>query len=148
MTYLKRCVWAVAVTALAAGGAFAQTTTGGGTTTTGGTLGGTGTALGGGAAGGGRQQGGQGGQGGVDTSAPTIGSTSGGFNSGVVQQSNILSPYYANPSYQGVPSASSTGTTIVNPGGFGQVLFSGTGTAATGTGGRATAATRPGRRGR
>lgn len=125
MTYLKRCVWAVAIATVAAGGVSAQQT--GGTGGTGGTTGG----IGGG-------QGGQGG-GGAQSAAsevPTIGSTSGGFSNSVVQQSNIISRYYANPSYQGVGTA--TGTTITSPGGFGAALYGGTGTTATG-GGRATA---------
>ncbi len=127
MTDLKRCVWAVAVAALAAGGVFAQQT--------GGIQGGTGI-QGGGQQGGG-QQSGQGTT--AAATAPTVGPSAGVSSTGVAQSSNIVSPYFANPSYQGVPSASSTGTTIVNPGGFGTALYGGTGTAAGGTGGRATA---------
>ena len=124
MTYLKRCVWAVAIGTLAASGAFAQTTGG----TGGGGLGGGGGGLGGGATNNIAAQAA------ATAQAPTIGSTAAGFSNPVTQPSNILTPFYANPTYAGAQRAS--GTTVVGPGGFGQPTVAGGGTAAAGTGGR------------
>jgi hypothetical protein len=132
MTYLKRCVWAVAIGTLAASGAFAQTTGG----TGGGGLGGGGGGLGGGATNNIAAQAA------ATAQAPTIGSTAAGFSNPVTQPSNILTPFYANPTYAGAQRAS--GTTVIGPGGFGQQTVAGGGTTAAGTGGRATAAGRTG----
>lgn len=140
MTYLKRLCWAVAIAAVVAGGASAQTTGG----TTGGTLGGTtggtlGSTTGGTLGSTGGLGGGQGAQNNA-AQAPTIGSTVGGFGSSAVQQSNIIAGYYANPLYPGRAGAltSSDLTTVGQPGGFGQALYGSTSTGASGTG-RATA---------
>lgn len=64
-------------------------------------------------------------------STPTItapSNTSGAQSS--VSSSNFFGPYYANPYYQGVLSNSSSNNN--NPGGFGTVLFSGTGSSSGG----------------
>ncbi len=131
MTFLKRCLWATAAAAVCAGGASAQVGGTGGTT--------------------GAAAGGLSGNSNLNSNAAlstnaqqSITSTSGGFGQSVIQSSNIIAPFFANPSFQGVPAAGSSGVTVVAPGGFGTALFGGTGTAAAGTGGRATTTNRAG----
>jgi hypothetical protein len=69
------------------------------------------------------------GGGGSLSAAPTItGMTTTTTNQGVLNQSNILGTYYANPYYQGRAGSDST----TAPGGFGSALY---GTASTGSGG-------------
>jgi hypothetical protein len=136
MRTIIRFGWAAAV-GLAVGGA-ANAQTGGGTGTTGGgTTGGTGGLTGGT---------GLGGTGtvigstlstiptisGMDTSSGTTTNTRGALN-----QSNIFSPYYANPYYQGRAGAAAN----TAPGGFGQVLYSTSGSPSGYPGGTGTTGT-------
>jgi hypothetical protein len=127
MRYLNQFIWAALILAVAAAPAFAQ---GGGAP--GGSSGG-GLSGGGGMSGGGGLSGG-GGAGGSSTtqlaslaSTPTITApTSSGGNTGnSLSTSNFLANYYANPYYQGILSNAQSNNN--SPGGFGTVLFSGSG---------------------
>lgn len=142
MRYLNRLAWAAVVVGVSAAPGLAQqgSVTGGGQTT--GSLSGTGGLAGGGTGGlgGGGLGGGQGGGAGAGAgqqlqtmqAAPPITAPTGTTGGGVLDASNFLAGYYANPYYQGILANAQAA-----PGGFGQP-FSGTSgisSGATGTGG-------------
>ena len=159
MNFLKRSLWAAVATAAAAGGASAQL---GGAGGTGGAAGGTGgTAIGGGTGGTGGLGGGTGGAGGLGggTGGGGAAGGSGGGTAGTattaglssvtinppsqvavapqgVATSNGIGKYYANPMYQGRAGlATTSATSVANPGGFAVPLYGTNLGAATATGG-------------
>ena len=126
MRSLRRVLWASALSALSAGGAFAQTTgtgTTGSATTTGTGAGSTGSNSATNAA--------------VQAlQAPTIAAPSTlNTTTAALATSNAFNKYYANPYYQGragVSTGAASSSTANNPGGFGVALY-GTGTGTSGT---------------
>lgn len=147
MNHLTRCAWATVAMIAVVGGATAQTTA----TTTTGTTGTTTTTTGNTGQGGPSATiNGSTGNSGIQIQQeqpPTITSTSSGAvqQSNVVATSNAFAPYLANPMYQGRSGVQSTSlTTVIGPGGFGQSLYGATGGAsgASGAGGTGGAASR------
>ena len=135
MRNLQRTLWAAAISAFLASGAFAQTTTGTtGTTGTGGTTTGGGTARTGGTGGTGAMQS-------LDLAtqqAPAITAPSqSGITNTALQPSSAFGKYYANPYFQGRVGATTGGTagsSSNTPGGFGAPLYTTTGTGGANTG--------------